>query len=63
MHSEADRWSPHRVKGMIPTRASCTKHDPTHDTERCLGQKVPANCHMQSVVEAKKAERGILRSV
>lgn len=37
MHSEADRWSPHRVKGMIPTRASCAKHDPAHDTERCLG--------------------------
>lgn len=53
----------HTVKGMIPTGASCTTHDPTHYTRRCWGEKGQVNCCMQTVVEAWKAERAILCSV
>lgn len=53
-----------RVTGMIPTRASCTIHMiPLMTLKGVRDKKGPANCCMQSIVEARKAERGILRSV
>lgn len=46
--AHSDRWScisplvkhgsgSARLKGTSPGGASCTTHDPTHDTERCSG--------------------------
>ena len=53
----------HRVKGLIPTGASCTAHDSAHYTRRRLGKEGQVNCCTQSVVEALKAEHCILCGV